>query len=427
MFDLGYFLKSFLNLLLMRVVSRVIPILMSGYIIKTTGLRSFGNIEFAKVLNYFFKLIIAYGFIYTIPAYLYKCDDRFRKDKLPALFGSIVLIKFVLSILCFFLLLLVFYLFPFLRKDFSIILFFFFVAVFSGFTPICIYQGLGKLHIITALNSLTKFFFYFSIPFYVKSENDIIYYPIVYSVVEFLRVLFSYFILFYFYKVGISFPNISFIKKQVCDGFSAFCFSFYIFFCDNFPILFLKVYLGNIYVGIYKLGSNVLYLCQQILEPFIQCSYPIIKGKFNIDIKVGLRFALKVLLAYVSLFLLISILCLFYSTNIVRFFCSSDFIVNNKELFDSAVIILNINILVFLMSIVSSFIGMHIFANFGIRYLYSIVLFIGGIISVVLHFSFVFKYNVIGASLAVLSGEFFVFLMMCVLFLYRFVKIKIIG
>ena len=141
------------------------------------------------------------------------------------------------------------------------------------------------------------------------------------------------------------------------------------------------------------------------------------------NIMVGLRFSLKVLLVYVSLFLVVGVLCFFYSDSVVRFFCS-DSISNDSVLFNSAVTILDINILVFLMSIVSSFIGMHVFANFGSRYLYSIVLFVGGMISVLLHFSFVFRYNVVGASLSVLCGEFFIFLVMCILFLCRFVKMK---
>lgn len=422
MLGFAYFARSFLNLILLRIISRVIPILMSGYIIKNTGLHSFGKLEFAKVLNYFFKLIISYGFLYTIPIYFYKSGKNFKKVELPQLFGAILLIKFILTILCFFLLFIILHLFPFLINDFFVIFFFFLVAVSSGFLPICIYQGLEKLHVITILNSATKFFFYFSIPFYVKSEDDIIYYPIVYSIVELIRVAIAYFILFYFYKVKISLPSISLVKEHIYKGFSAFCFSFYIFFCNNFSILFLRIYLGSVYVGVYKLGSNVLYLCQQILEPFLQCFYPIMKDKFSINVSYGFRFSLKVLFFYTLSFLLCSLLCFIYSFDIVKFFCKNDFIEGNTDLFISAVSILKINIMIFLMSMVSSFIGMQVFSSLGRRYLYSFVLFFGSIISMTLHFNFVLRYGVLGASFSVLVGELFIFLIMS--YFYTFVKIK---
>ena len=77
MTGIKYFINNFSNLVFLRVVSRVIPVLMSGYIIKYTGLHSFGKLEFAKILNYLFKLIIAYGFIYTIPRYFFNDKKLF--------------------------------------------------------------------------------------------------------------------------------------------------------------------------------------------------------------------------------------------------------------------------------------------------------------------------------------------------------------
>ena len=428
MTGIKYFINNFSNLVFLRVVSRVIPVLMSGYIIKYTGLHSFGKLEFAKILNYLFKLIIAYGFIYTIPRYFFndkKSSDLTNenedlKSKIPKILGTILCIKSFLAILSFFLLLLVFYLVPSLKKDSTVIFLFFIVAVCSGFAPICIYQSIGKIHIITVFNILTKLFFYLSIPLYIKSEADLFYYPLAYCIFEFVRLLVYFFILFYFYEIRISRPTFEDIIKQFKEGFSWFCFSFYMFFCNNFPILFLKIYLGNIYVGVYKLGANVIYICQQVLEPFIQSLYPIVHKKFKNDIILGVKFSLKILFYYLSLFSLVGLMCYIFSENIIYFFSGGNIILDNAVLFKSSVSILRINILIYFLSVVSTFIGVQIFSSIGYKYLYSMIVFLGGIISVCLHFILVRYFNIFGVIYSVLISEIFIFVTIIILFLFIF-------
>ena len=55
--NVRYFLKNFLNLVFLRIISRIIPIvMMTYYIIPIIGFSSFGKLEFAKILNYFLKI-----------------------------------------------------------------------------------------------------------------------------------------------------------------------------------------------------------------------------------------------------------------------------------------------------------------------------------------------------------------------------------
>ena len=426
MTGLRYFFSNFLNLVFLRIVSRVIPIIMSGYIIKYTGLHSFGKLEFAKILNYLFKLIIAYGFIYNIPRYFFKNNgSEDFKNKMPRLFGAIICIKLFLTVLSFVLLLFIFYFIPSLKGDSVVIFLFFIVAVCSGFAPICIYQSIGKIYIITIFNTLTKLFFYLSIPLYIKSEADLCYYPLAYCIFEFLRLVIYFFILFYFYEIRISRPTFEDIIKQLKEGFSWFCFSFYMFFCNNFPILFLKISLGNLYVGVYKLGNNVIYMCQQVLEPFIQSFYPIVNEKFKNNIYIGVKFSLKILCYYLSLFSIVGVLCCIYSENIIYFFSGGSINSNNYVLFKSSVSILRINVLIYFLSVISTFICVQIFSSIGYRYLYSMCIFIGGVVSVCLHFILVRLYDVFGAIYSVLTGEIFIFVIINILFAYIFLNKRI--
>jgi len=423
--NVRYFLKNFLNLVFLRIISRIIPIvMMTYYIIPIIGFSSFGKLEFAKVLNYFFKIIISYGFVYSIPKIFYdnKDNKNFKNDDLGKINGSILFIRLLLILFCALILLIFFLLSDVIKNEFDVIFYFFLVAISSGLFPICIYQGIEKIHIVTILNTLTKLLFYLTIPLYIKSKEDVCYYPIAYSIVEFLRLLLSYFILIYFYKIHIEIPKIEDIKKHIFDGFSGFSFSFYLLLYNNFPMLFLKMYFGNTAVGLYKLGTYISQIIQQILEPFLQCFYPIVNKKIKTDINDGLKFSINILGVNIIISTLICVICCTFPDKIIMFFCGSKI---DSSKITEIVQILKINSITVFFTILSSYIGVQILRSLGYKILYSIFLCISFMLSLILHFKFVVKGGIIASMYSILTCEILLFTMVFIVFMYIiFLKFK---
>ena len=420
--NLKYFFKTFLNLVFLRLISRIIPIvMMTYYIIPIIGFSSFGKLEFAKVLNYFFKIIIAYGFSYTIPKIFFnnKNNKDFEEKEIGNIIGSIFIVRGFLILLCTVILIFLIVISETLRNDVDVIFYFYLVAISSGLYPICIYQSIEKIHIVTILNSITKLLFYLSIPFYIKSQADVKYYPISYSIVEFLRLVLSYFILFYFYKIKVSMPNIESIKKHFIDGFSGFSFSLYMLLYTNFPMMFLKFYFGNTSVGIYKLGTYISHIIQQILEPFLQCFYPILSKKMKINIKQGIEFALKILIPTALMAFSISLLCCLFPKNIIIFFCGKKIDIDNMK---DIISIFKINSITTFFTILSSYVGVQILRSIGYRTLYSVFLFISFIISVLLHFIYVINRDILSSMYSILISEIVLFCMVMITFLIYYFK-----
>ena len=423
---LKYFLKNFLNLVFLRIISRIIPIvMMTYYIIPIIGFSSFGKLEFAKVLNYFLKIIISYGFIYSIPKIFYdnKNNEDFKNNTLGKITGSILIIRLFLIIFCALILFILYLFSDIIKEEIDIIFYFFLVAISSGLFPICIYQGIEKIYVVTILNSLTKLIFYLTIPLYIKTKSDVCYYPIAYSIVEFLRLLLSYFILIYFYKIPINIPKFEDIKKHIFDGFSGFSFSFYMLLYNNFPMLFLKIYFGNTSVGLYKLGTYISNIIQQILEPFLQCFYPIINRKIKTNINNGLKFSIKILGVNIIIAALICIICCTFPDKVIMFFCGSK--IDNSKIIE-IIEILKINSITTFFTILSSYIGVQILRSLGYKNIYSLFLFISFMLSLILHFKFVIKGNILTSMYSILTCEILLFLMVFIIFLYIiFTKLKL--
>ena len=426
--NVRYFLKNFLNLVFLRIISRIIPIvMMTYYIIPIIGFSSFGKLEFAKILNYFLKIIISYGFLYSVPKIFYdnKNNDNFKKQYLGKITGSILIIRGFLILFCALILFIFFLSSQVIRDEFDVIFYFFLVAISSGLFPICIYQGIEKIHIVTILNSSTKLLFYLTIPFYIKSKADVCYYPIVYSIVEFLRLLLSYVILIYFYKIPIEIPKLEDVKKHIFDGFSGFSFSFYMLLYNNFPMLFLKMYFGNTVVGLYKLGTYISQIIQQILEPFLQCFYPIVNKKIKNDINNGLKFSIKILGVNIIISTIICAICCTFPDKIIIFFCGSK--IDNYKMVE-IIQILKLNSITVFFTILSSYIGVQILRSLGYKNLYSLFLCISFIFSLILHFKFVVNGGIITSMYSILFCEILLFTMVFSVFLYIIlVKYKIKG
>lgn len=416
--NIRYFLKNFLNLVFLRIISRIIPIvMMTYYIIPIIGFSSFGKLEFAKILNYFFKIIIAYGFVYSIPKVFYenKNNDDFKRNNLGKIMGSILIIRVILILFCALILFILFLSSQVIRNEIDVIFYFFLVAISSGLFPICIYQGIEKIHIVTILNSSVKLIFYLTIPFYIKTKDDVCYYPIAYSIIEFLRLLLSYFILIYFYKIKISFPRFDDIKKHVFDGFSGFSFSFYLLLYNNFPMLFLKMYFGNTSVGLYKLGTYISQIIQQILEPFLQCFYPIVNKKIKTDISQGLRFSINIFFVNIVVSTIICAACCCFPDKIILFFCGSK--IDSSKIIE-IVEILKINSITIFFTILSSYLGVQILRSLGYKNIYSLFLCISFVLSLILHFKYVINGGIIASMYSILICEILLFLMVFSFFLY---------
>lgn len=416
-----YFSHNFINLIFLRIVSRVLPIIMQGYLLRSTGVISFGGLGLAKSIGYCFTAIIGYGGYFTVPKYIALLnDDNDYKKNIGALMSSRFTMQVCLSLFCFLIYTFLVNVVPQVKDVGDFLFYFLFVAISSAMFPIGIFQGINKMFVVSILNPLTKITIYICIPIFIKNPDDAIIYPIIFAIAEFIRLILSFFVLNFFFKIPIIKPSFEIIKQQIRDGWATFCFDFYMLFYSHFPSIFLGILVNKESVTIYKIGDRLAQLVRDLLEPFLQCLYPIMNKLIKENFKEWMQLAKSVVIYNVFFMFILGVICYCFSENIVNLFCGKGINVNTVI---DAVKVLKIHSFLPLLVTTSSILGLQILTPMKKGLLYSIVLFFTGLIAIIMHFKLVPLYNAIGAAYAILLGELLTF--MCLFFVVFYYKITL--
>jgi PST family polysaccharide transporter len=95
--------KNFISLVLLQVTNFVIPILIIPHLIKTLGVDRFGIVSLAQTTMIYLFVIVDYGF--SLSAVKDVSINREDKVYLNRVFSEVMITKFFLGIMAFFLLL----------------------------------------------------------------------------------------------------------------------------------------------------------------------------------------------------------------------------------------------------------------------------------------------------------------------------------
>ena len=417
-----YFSYNFINLIFLRIVSRILPIVMQGYLLRSTGVISFGGLGLAKSIGYCFTAIIGYGAYFTVPKYiaLLNEDDDYKKN-IGVLMSSRFIMQIFLSLICFFIYAYLVHIVPRVKDIGEFLFYFLFVAISSAMFPVGIFQGINKMFIVSILNPLTKIIIYICIPVFIKKSDDAIIYPMIFAIAEFIRLFLSFFILIFFLKIPIKKPSSKIIKQQIKDGWTTFCFDFYMLFYSHFPSIFLGILVNKESVTVYKIGDRLAQLVRDLLEPFLQCLYPIMNKLIKENFKEWIQLAKSVVIYNFFFMAILGFFCYYFSENIVNLFCGKCI---NVNITTDAVSVLKIHSFLPLLVTTSSILGLQILTPLKRGVFYSVILLFTGLIAIIMHFKLVPLYSSIGAAYAILFGELLTFIFLSLLVFYYKITLK---
>ncbi|MBQ2350518.1 MAG: oligosaccharide flippase family protein [Cytophagales bacterium] len=416
------FRSSLFNLVFLRIVSRVLPLFMQGYILRSAGVLSFGGLGFAKSIGYCFTTIISYGGYYVVPKYiaLLPQDENYKK-KIGCFFTSSIVIHLAGTFVCFLLYTILIYLVPSIYAIKDFLLWFYVVSIASAMFPLGFFQGINKMYIVSILNPITKAIIYISIPILIHTPKDAIIYPKIFAMAEVIRLIMAYIILICCFKIPIIRPKMSIITYQLKDGITNFFYDAYMLFYSHFPTIFLGVLVSREAVATYQIGDRLAKIVLDVLTPFLQSLYPIMNKLFNENINNGLVLAKKILLANCCIILPFCIICFLFSSKIVFLLGGNTL---SSEVFYKAVTVLKIHSFLPLLVVTSSIVGLQIITPLHMGRYYSIILFMSSITAVVCHFLLVPQYSSIGAAYAIIIGEMNTFIGTIVILIYSLKRIN---
>lgn len=389
---------NFIYLILLRLISRLVPILAIPFLIQKVGILNFGQLQFVKSIAMCFNAIIVYGFNFTIPNYFNSLNIETDKHKIGQLYTSIFSCQMIFSILC---LLCCYIISNLCNIDTTLMIYFCGVSIVSGIFPTGIFQGLSKLKYLVILNTLIKILFYILLYIFISRDSNIELYPILLFICDLLRFIIALIFIYVKFEIPFVLPNLSVMIEQIKGGVYGFSSNVYQLFYTQFPSIFLGLFLNKESVTIYKIGDTITQFNKDLLNPFMQSIYPEIHNKLKNNFTHGIIY-FKKMMKLSSLFYLIICSGLYiFAEPLVMLLCK-----DNHEVIElGAVNVFKIHAIIPLLIIISNMIGLQFLTAINKGKIFVNTLTISGIIAIILHLFLVPHYNVYGSVYAILLGE----------------------
>lgn len=160
----------------LNILNIILPLLVYPYIIQRVGLDNYGKIVFAQSVYNFVVIFVNFGLnIFSLREISFYRNDI---EKLSKIVSAVYSIKILLFIIGEIILLLLVYIIPVFYENKILIILTSFVAIGEVLFPVWYFQGIEKMKYITLISSCSKIVSFSLIFFVVRSESDIVLYPL---------------------------------------------------------------------------------------------------------------------------------------------------------------------------------------------------------------------------------------------------------
>ncbi|HEU4496409.1 MAG TPA: oligosaccharide flippase family protein, partial [Flavobacterium sp.] len=218
--DLKRLASSFSFLFVLNISNFIFPIITFPYLIRVLGMEKFGLLSFSTSLITYFIFVTEYGF--NLSATRDISVNRLDSRKLSQIFSSVIILKVLLSVICFIVLAVLVLTIPKLRLDANIYFLTFLTLFGQLLFPVWLFQGLEKMKIASILYFVAKVIFTSAIFIFVKDKSDYFLVPILTSIGFFAITIASLYIVIIKMQIKFRFQKIKVLKFYLMDGFHLF-------------------------------------------------------------------------------------------------------------------------------------------------------------------------------------------------------------
>jgi PST family polysaccharide transporter len=403
--------SNIFSLGVLQVASYVLPLLTVPYLVRILGPEYFGLTSFATATIMYFILITEYGFNLTTTQQIsiYRND----KTKLSQIFSSVMIIKIVLTFICFILMTILVFSFEKFSKHWEVYFISYGIVIGQVLFPIWLFQGLEQMKYITFINIGSKIFFTICIFIFIHTKSDYMYVPLLNSLGYLVAGIWALFLVRKKFKINFTWQNISILKATLLEGWHIFYSSLAVSIYTISTTFILGLFTNNIVVGYYAGADKIVQAVKGLYQPIATAIYPLISKKMNDDKKAGLNF-IKIIIKYVCGYMsAISFVLFFFAEPIVHLLLGRQY--------QQSIVILKIMAFLPLIVSMSNIYGIQIMLNLGYKKMFSRIISIAAFLAIVLSLLLVPLYAALGTAITLLIVELFVTFAM-----YYYVQVKIL-
>ena len=272
---------NFISLVLLQGINYLLPLLSFPYLFRVLGVERWGLVTFGYAFMQYFVMFTDFGFNLSGTKFISQHKENIKK--INSFLNSAMTGRFILCIICFFLLLLLTLFNQKFKNESFFYILYFGIVIGNVMFPMWFFQGMENMKYITMFNIIAKSLSF--IPFFIiiRKPEDYIYVPICYSVGFILAGIISIFIIYNKMEMKWYFTSIKEIQHVLKDSSTYFLsrVSTSLFTTNNSFILGLAC--GNIAVGYYSAAEKIYQAYNQLLLPFTGVLFPHISRTKDID------------------------------------------------------------------------------------------------------------------------------------------------
>jgi len=350
---LSYFkhvlVKNFLALSTLQLINLVLPFITLPYLTRVLGVSNYGVVVMVYSIMQLLSVVCDYGFNLSAT----KEISLFRNNisKVNTIFSSVLIIKAGLLTISLLILVILTTYVPAIAANKMAYLMGFGIVIGQTLTPVWLFQGMENMKYITLVNLVSKSLFTILIFVFIKSPENFIFIPLLYSVGFIIAGVLS--LVFAYKEFGVSFyfPKSINVIEQFKNSTQYFYSRASVAIYTSSNNFVVGIILGEFYAGIFGVAEKLFTAMTVIYSPLSDAIYPYMVQKKD------LKLFKKIFFTTITFNLLVSLITLFFATEIVCFVFG--------EGYEESALLLKYFCILALIIVPATFIGYPLLGAFG--------------------------------------------------------------
>lgn len=266
-------IKNTAFLYLLTFSTQLLALITVPYLTRVLGPVTYGRLGVALSLMTYAQLVLDFGFILSATELVSRFSEN--KNQLCTVFSSVTAIKLILGVLFGIILTIICGTVSSLKKDRTLYAIFYLAYLINSFLPDYLYRGKEQMKQITIRTVGIKIFFTGLIFFTIKSETDIILYPVLLLIGNLIAVFWSYYDIKNQYDVSFCIINRNDITSLLKRTFPFFVSRIASTFYQAANTLIVGIlYPGQSVVGYYACADKMMSMVKSASSPIADSLYP---------------------------------------------------------------------------------------------------------------------------------------------------------
>lgn len=387
--------KNFISLSVVQGLNYILPLITVPYITRVLGVVNFGTVNIAAAIMTYFSIFTDYGF--NLSATRGISINREDKDKVSAIFSSVMVIKAALSIIGFIILSVLVFSINGLKADYAVYLVSYGIVLGNVLFPIWYFQGIEKMKYITYLNIICRGIITVLIFVFVKNKDDMVVYVGLNSLSSLAIGIISLGLVFIKFKVRFKIPDMKNIKTQIVEGWYVFISSVSIVFYTSSTTIILGFVVGKDAAGYYAGADKIRVAVQGLITPLFQTVYPYVNKLAKESKERVISFIRKELVVFSALGIVFSLIIAIKADFFVMVFAGKEYV--------KSIGVLRILAFAPLLVLIGNIVTVQGMLSLGLKKEYSRIYMITSTVGIVTMFLFIYLFGTVGAAYSVLLIE----------------------